>query len=122
MSDLGVEDWEFKEIPSKYKEFIDSVIKYDERAVEVILEGKGLDASISNVAQKGVISKSGADAYYNYMIYLNSLMIPEKVCTADINYAIKLNFPGTDVKLGFYRSIPARQSEITPSERISQNL
>jgi len=121
-TDAGVEQWEFKEIPLKSKEYIETIIAYDKRAVDVILTGIGLDASLSNVSKDGVISKSGADAYYNYMIYLNSLSIPEMICTYDINRAIRINFPNTDLKLGFYRPVVQRQEEITPEKRMNKNV
>ena len=121
-SEYGIEEWEFKEIPTKYKEFVDSIINYDTRSDQVILSGKGLDASISNVSKEGVISKSGSDTYYNYLLYLSQLYIPEFVCTYDINLAIKLNFPGTDLKLGFFQHIPAKQEETPPANRLQNNI
>ena len=122
LTEHGMEEWEFKDIPTKYKEFVESVIKFDERADQVILSSKGLDSSISNVSKEGVISKSGSDVYYNYLIYLNTLAIPEFICTYDINLAIKLNFPGENVKLGFYHNIPQRQEETAPEDRMNNNV
>ena len=87
-----------------------------------MLSAKGLDPSISNVSREGVISKSGSDAYYNYVIYLNGLTIPESVVCADLNYAIKLNFPQKyrrGIRIGFYRPAIARQQDIAPSQRIT---
>jgi hypothetical protein len=118
------ERWEFQEIPSKYKEFIQALLDYDKRADEVILAGKGIDGSISNVSEAGIISKSGGDVYYNYLIYINSLDIPEHYCTLDLNRAIALNFPNayaSGVRLGLYHEVPAKQAETTPSERLANN-
>lgn len=123
MTENGVEDWEFKEIPTKYKEFVESIIKFDERADQVIASGKGIDPSISNISKEGVISKSGADAYYNYLIYLSGLYLPEYVCTWDINYAIHLNFPSKkDIKLGFFQYVPTRQEEVSPQNRMQNKM
>lgn len=119
----GVEEWEFKEIPVKYKEFIQSIIEVDKRAVEVILAGKGLPPSISNVTKDGVFQSSGSDAYYNYMIYLNSLHYAEEFITEDINRALWINFPELEqqnVTLGFLRHVPERQEELQPKERIEK--
>ena len=52
----GIEAWEFVEIPTKYKEFIESIIEYDKRAMSVILAGKGLDPAISNVTNEGIFN------------------------------------------------------------------
>lgn len=116
------EEWKIEEIPQKYKEFIESLITYDKRADMVLLSSKGIDSSISNVSSDGIISKSGSDAYYNYMIYLTQQQIPEEIVCADVNYAIKLNFPdeyARGIRIGFYRPTVQRQEEQTPSQRMS---
>jgi hypothetical protein len=38
----GEDGWDFKEFPSKFKEYFDSVISLDRRADQVILAGKGI--------------------------------------------------------------------------------
>lgn len=121
--DLGKEQrWQIDEIPQKYKEFVEALLEYDKRADEVMLSSKGLDSSISNVSKDGIVSKSGSDAYYNYMIYLNGLTIPETVICRDVNYALRLNFPEkyrAGIRIGFYRPAIARQQDVTPENRMS---
>lgn len=119
----GVEEWEFKEIPTKYKEFVTSIIEYDKRTVEMIVAGKGIDPSISNISKEGIFQSSGSNSYYNYLIYLNQLSYAEEFITEDINRALWINFPGLrreDIKLGFYRNVPQRQEELKPDERMEQ--
>lgn len=121
--EFGIEEWDFKEIPTKYKEFVSSIIDLDKRTVSVILEGKGLDPSISNVTKDGVFQGSGSEAYYNYIIYLNSLSYAEEYCCRDINTALHLNFPElfrNRVKLGFFRYVPPKQQETSPKDRIDK--
>lgn len=116
------ESWKIEEIPQKYKEYIEALISYDKRADMVLLGAKGIDSSISNISQDGVISKSGADTYYNYMVYLTQQSIPESVVCADLNYAIRLNFPqeyAQGIRIGFYRPNVQKQEEISPSDRLS---
>ena len=43
---VGQEGWEFTEFPSKFKDYFDSVIKYDERADKVTLAGIGISSSV----------------------------------------------------------------------------
>jgi hypothetical protein len=120
-TEYGLEEWDIVDIPLKIKEFVDSVISYDKRSVEAILEGKGVDPSLTNVSKDGIISNSGSNVYYNYLIYLNSLQIPEEICTYDINKAIRLNFPTKkDIRLGFYHNIPAKQQDVTPKDRLTE--
>jgi hypothetical protein len=114
----GPEGWQFEEFPGKFAEYFKSVIDYDKRADQVILAGKGISSSITNVENDGVISKSGSDVYYNYLIYIASLTLDEFFITKEINRAIALNFPDKkDVKLGFWIDIPAKMQETTPADR-----
>ena len=119
--DKEEERWKFEEIPMKYKEYIESLTSYDKRADEVILSAKGLDASITNISKDGVISKSGADAFYNYIIYLHNLPWVEKVCTDPLNLAIRINFPQLykqGYRIGFFNPAPVRQEETAPKDRL----
>lgn len=115
-----IEEWDFKEIPSNYKEFIEALTTYDKRADQVILAGLGINSSISNVEKDGVISKSGSDVFYNYMIYINALTVPEYFVCQDINRALALNFPGKKVKIGLYHRTPPKTSEISPNNRMEE--
>lgn len=120
-ADGNKQEWEIKEIPQKYKEYMEALITYDKRADENMLASKGMDASISNVSKDGIISNSGSNAYYNYMIYLASLTIPEEIVCQDANLALKLNFPekySQGIRIGFYRPTIAKQQDITPSQRM----
>ena len=116
------EKWEINEISQKYKEYIEALISYDKRADMVLLAAKGIDPSISNITPDGTVSKSGADAYYNYMIYLTQQSIAEQVVCADINYALRLNFPdkyAEGIRIGFFRPNVQRQEDTTLSQRMS---
>jgi len=118
---MGQEGWEFQDFPGKFKEYFESVISYDKRADQVTLAGIGINSSITNVEQDGVISKSGSDVYYNYMVYLSTLAWPEHFICQDLNRAIRLNFPeaATDgVRIGFRQEIPMRQQEVSPKDRL----
>lgn len=121
----GTEEWEFKEIPSKLKDYIDTLIKLDARSDQVLLEGKGMDPSLSNVSKEGVISKSGADLYYNYLLYLDNLQIPEEIVLKHVNEALALNFPelvAAEIKLGFYHNVIQKQEDVNPSNRMNKTV
>jgi hypothetical protein len=122
-SDNQEERWKIETIDLKYKEYIESLIAYDKRADEAILSSVGLDSSLSSISKDGVISKSGADVFYNYLIYLMSLTPDDDICCEPFNMAIKVNFPELYKKgyrLGFYRETPTRQEETAPKDRITQ--
>ena len=56
------------------------------------------------------------------MIYLTQQSIAEQVVCADINYALKLNFPDkyeSGIRIGFFRPNVQRQEDLSPSQRMS---
>jgi hypothetical protein len=117
--------WQIHPIDLKYREFITALIDYDKRADEVITTSIGMDASISNISKDGVISKSGADLYYNYIIYLYNLTLAEETCTEPVNQAIKINFPELyrqGYRVGFYNEVPSRQEDVSPGDRLQNSF
>jgi hypothetical protein len=86
-----------------------------------MLSAVGLDSSISSVTKDGVISKSGADVFYNYLIYLMSLTPDDETCSEPFNMALQINFPklyAQGFRIGFYREMPSRQEEISVNNRL----
>ena len=118
----GIEEWQFQTLDLKYKEYIDALISYDKRADEVLLSSVGLDSSISAISKDGVISKSGSDSYYNYLIYLLQLTSEDEICSEPFNWAMQINFPelyAQGYRIGFYREVPTRQEDVSPQNRLN---
>lgn len=83
----------------------------------------GMDSSISSVSKDGVISKSGADVYYNYLIYLLTLTPDDEKCSEAFNMAIRVNWPelyAQGYRIGYYRETPSRQEEVSPDNRLNK--
>ncbi len=117
------ERWKIETVDLKYKEYIDALIAYDKRSDEVLLSSVGLDSSISSVSKDGVISKSGADAYYNYLIYIMSLSSEDEICSEPFNQVMEVNFPklyALGYRIGFYREVPVRHEDVSPKDRLNQ--
>lgn len=115
-------EWQILPIDLKYQEYINSLITVDRRSDEVVASSVGIDPSITNISKDGMISKSGSDAYYNYMIYLSSLSTEEKICTDAYNMALRVNFPelyADGTRIGLYRSVVEKQQDISPSNRMT---
>lgn len=114
--------WEIVPIDMKYREYITALNDYDKRADEVITSSIGIDSSISNISKDGVISKSGSDAYYNYILYLYAnLPTAERVSCSAINEAINVNFPALykqGFRVGLYTEVPSQQQDISPNDRL----
>lgn len=115
--------WRIETVDLKYKEYIDALISYDKRTEQALLSSVGLDAAISAVDKDGVISKSGSDSYYNYLIYIMSLTSEDEICAEPLNLALRLNFPDLyrqGYRFGFYREVPQRQEDISPQDRLNR--
>jgi len=114
--------WEIVPIDMKYREYITALNDYDKRADEVITSSIGIDSSISNISKDGVISKSGSDAYYNYILYLYAnLPTAERVCCSALNEALSINFPALykqGYRLGLYTDVPSQQQDVAPTDRL----
>ena len=114
--------WEIIPLDMKYLEYITSLNNYDKRADEVITSSIGIDSSISNISKDGVISKSGSDSYYNYILYLYAnLPTAERVTCSALNEAISINFPALykqGYRLGLYTDVPSQQQNVSPNNRL----
>ena len=117
------QQWRIEPVDLKYKEYIDALVAYDKRTEEALLSSVGLDASISAVSKDGLISKSGSDSYYNYLIYIMSLTPEDEICSEPLNMAMRMNFPDLyrqGYRIGFYREVPQRQEDVAPKDRLNQ--
>ncbi|MHA3788331.1 hypothetical protein ACX0HA_08995 [Flavobacterium hauense] len=113
--------WEIKVIDQKIKDFVESQILISERADRAVSAGIGLHGALGNVNDGGK-ADSGSEQIYalkNYMA--TGVDIPEMIVLKSINYAIKANFPGSGLKLGFYHIQPEKEQDISPSKRSINN-
>lgn len=113
--------WEIKVIDQKIKDFVESQILISERADRAVSAGIGLHGALGNVNDGGK-ADSGSEQLYalkNYMA--TGVDIPEMIVLKSVNYAIKANFPGSGLKLGFYHIQPEKEQDITPSKRTINN-
>ena len=124
MNEKGIEKWIIEEIPTKYKEFIESILSFNKEGLKMILAGKGLDPAISSISNEGIFN-SGAQVYYAYLVYLDTLHYAEEFILEDVNRAARLNFPELEtnnIRIGFMRFAPERQQEVSPENRMDNNL
>ena len=117
------QEWKIETVDLKYKEYIEALISYDKRTEQALLSSVGLDSAISAVDKDGIISKSGSDSYYNYLIYIMSLTPEDEICAEPLNLALRVNFPDyykQGYRIGFYREVPAKQEDVSPNNRLNQ--
>lgn len=114
--------WKIEPIDQKVKDFIDAQLKIAEKADSATTSGLGLHPSLSNIIVGGQLS-SGSQMLYALKLYLASdTTIPEEVVFEPVNQAIRDNFPGKDVRIGFYHRIVMAEDGVNPEARVKENI
>ena len=110
--------WKIDVLDQKVGDFINAQIAIAERAAFETTSGIGLHPALSNLSRDGNLP-SGSEQLYAFKLYLSTgIDIPESIVTKDINYALRANFPGTDLKVGFYHDNILTEEATTPADRM----
>lgn len=110
-------EWEIQALDQKIKDFVEAQINISKRSDFAGIAALGLHAALSNVSADGK-SDSGSEQLYALQNYLmTEVHLPEQKVTDPINRAIALNFPNSNVRLGFYHNHPQREEDKTSSAR-----
>ena len=113
-----VESWKIDAIDQKIKDFVESQLKISEASVSAITSGMGLHPSLSNVMVNGKLA-SGSEMLYAFKLYLLSdAAIKESTILEPLNQAIAFNFPGKDLRIGFYHTKLETEESISSGDRI----
>ena len=115
-------EWKITPIDQKIKDFIEAQIRVSEKADSATTSGIGLHPALSNIMVDGKLS-SGSEMLYALKLYLASdTTIPEEIILQALNETIRLNFPGTPWRVGFYHKIVLREEDVAPKDRVKQNV
>lgn len=112
------EGWDIKEIKQNIKDFVSAQIEISNQANRMVSAGVGMHSALGGAGESGR-ADSGSEQLYalkNYM--LTGIDIPETIVMKAINYALKINFPEKELKLGFYHLPPQKEEDVTNSKRI----
>lgn len=110
--------WEIIPIDQKVGDYVKAQLEIAKAANMATVAGGGLHQALSNVAADGK-SDSGSEQLYAMQNYiLTEVDVPELIICQAINKAIKVNWPTSNIKLGFYRSLPVREEDKTPKDRV----
>lgn len=110
--------WEIKVIDQNIKDFVQAQISISERADHALSAGLNLHSALGNVSESGK-SDSGSEQIYALKTFLQTgIDIPEMIIMKAINYAIKVNFPTSNLKLGFYHAPVEKEQNIAPKDRL----
>jgi hypothetical protein len=110
--------WKIEPMDQKVKDFIDAQINIASRAAFETTSGIGLHPALSNLSKDGNLP-SGSEQLYAFKLYLSTgVDIPESIVTKDLNLALRSNFPGTDLKVGFYHDNVLTEEATNPADRV----
>ena len=110
--------WEIEVLDQKVKDFIDAQVNIAKQASLETTAGIGLHPALSNISFDGNLP-SGSEQLYAFKLYLlTGVAIPESIVCKDLNNAIAVNFPGKNLKIGFYHDVVITESATAPADRI----
>ena len=110
--------WEVNVLDQKIKDFVDAHVAISKHADYSLSANISLHSALGNISESGK-SDSGSEQLYALQNYLlTGVDIPEMVVMKPINYAIAANFPGKDIKMGFYHVAPQREEDKSEKDRV----
>lgn len=111
-------DWTIEVLDQKVKDFIDAQVNIAKQASYEVTSGLGLHPALSNISFEGNLP-SGSEQLYAFKLYLlTGVAIPESIVCRDINNAIAANFPGKNLRLGFYHDVIITETQTAPEDRV----
>lgn len=115
------EGWTVKEVDKKIKDYVDAQVKISNKADAAATSGFGLDPILSNLIIENKLS-SGSEKLYSLKVYnASETAIPDMVVCKPIQTFMEINHPGTDLRIGFYRSSVETEQNISPQNRMKNN-
>lgn len=117
-----LEGWSIETIDQKIKDYVESLEIMNKMADRATIAGIGLHQALANVSADGK-SDSGSEQLYALKIFMaTGVDIAELIITKAFNYAIKANWSGKNLKLGFYHTVVGREQDETSKARVTTNV
>jgi len=109
--------WNINPIPANISDFVKAQIDISEASDRKLSANLGMGQGISNTGEAGKVN-GGSEQLYAHANFMNSMVYtPERVICQPTNEAIKVNFPDTELKLGFFRNQTQSLANVSPSKR-----
>ncbi|MCX6232739.1 MAG: hypothetical protein NTZ33_14470 [Bacteroidetes bacterium] len=110
--------WKVTVLDKKTKEYIEGLLEEAKTIAMQTNAGLGIHPALTGLSFEGNLP-SGSEQLYAFKFYLlTSTDLQESIICRDINNAIRANFPGTKMKLGFYHDEIKTESQVSPDKRI----
>lgn len=115
------EDWEVVTIDNKIKDYIEAQVAICKKSEAAATSGFGLDPSLSNLILDTKLG-SGSEKLYALKVYnATETAISDMVLCKPFQAFIDVNHPGTDIKIGLYRTVVEAEKNVNPENRMKDN-
>ncbi len=115
------EGWEVVTIDNKIKDYIEAQVAICKKSEAAATSGFGLDPSLSNLILDTKLG-SGSEKLYALKVYnATETSVPDITLCKPFQTFIDVNHPGTDIKIGLYRSIVDAEKDVNPENRVKAN-
>lgn len=115
------EGWKVTSIDNKMKEYIDAQMAICKKAEAAATSGFGLDPSLSNLILDTKLG-SGSEKLYALKVYnATETAAADMVLCKPFQIMIDTNFPGSDIKIGLYRTVVEAEKNVNPENRMKAN-
>ena len=109
--------WKITPIEQNMKEVVESQISIASKSERSISAALGVHAALGGITSEGS-PNSGSEQYYALNNYLQTgIDIPEMVIMEAMNYALRINFPEYDLKMGLYHDDAKMQQDMSKEQR-----
>lgn len=115
------EGWKITPIDNKIKDYIEAQVAICKKAEAAATSGFGLDPSLSNLILDTKLG-SGSEKLYALKVYnATETAVADMVLCRPFQQFIDTNHPGTDIKIGLYRTVVEAEKNVNPENRVKAN-
>lgn len=115
------EGWEIVTIDNKVKDYIEAQVAICKKSEAAATSGFGLDPSLSNLILDTKLG-SGSEKLYALKVYnATETAVPDMILCKPFQQFIDINHPGTDIKIGLYRTVVSAEQNVNPENRVKDN-
>lgn len=115
------EGWKITPIDNKLKEYIEAQMLIAKKSEAAATSGFGLDPVLSNLILDNKLG-SGSEKLYALKVFnATETSLADMVLCKPFQTFIDINFPGTDIKIGFYRTVVEAEKNVNPENRVRDN-
>lgn len=115
------EGWKITAIDNKVKEYIEAMVAICKKSEAAATSGFGLDPSLSNLILDTKLG-SGSEKLYALKVYnATETAVPDMVLCKPFQQFIDTNHPGTDIRIGLYRTVVEAEKNVNPENRVKAN-